>query len=76
MTVFADKRKGVKHKARVEFSHNTSILKQGYPTRAHIGFRFPDHSLDLSLNIRGWKYVLRIIDVYDVEHRVTRETAG
>lgn len=71
MTVFADKRKGVKHKARIEFSHNTSTLKQGFLTRAHIDFRFPDHSLDLSLNIRGWKYVLRIIDVYDVEHRVT-----
>jgi hypothetical protein len=70
LIVCADKRKGVKHRARIEFSHNTSILKQGYPTRVHIDFRFPDHSPDLSLNIRGWKYVLRIVDVYDVEHTV------
>jgi hypothetical protein len=70
MIVNTDNRKGVKHRARTEFSHNTAILKQGYPTRVHIDFRFPDNSLDLSLNIRGWKYVLRIIDAYGVEHRV------
>jgi hypothetical protein len=76
MVVHADNRKALEHEARVEFSHNMSILKQGCPTRVHVDFRFPDDSLDLSLDIRGWKYVLRIIDAYEVEHQVDGTLPG
>lgn len=57
-------------KINMEQDEDTPILKQGRPMPASIPFRFRDVSPDLSLDVRGLRYMLRITDVYDIDYKL------